>query len=209
MVEAVSQWRMAGSHGLLTNPPAQELGTTLNGSGHFSAGSLPGRSPLLVPPGCGDSVPRQKVFQAPEEKRGIFVGFRTGGEGLLPGPAAAPQLAVPSDGPAPTGLAALCPPPPVSALGLRWPTCCSPSPPELKGSRTEGRRQGADPWPAGVGVPEGGWCEGASLGLPEGSPVRWALRPGVAASWAARLPVALLLLPPPAHLPRWAPLLSL
>lgn len=151
MVEAVSQWRMAGSHGLLTNPPAQELRTTLDGSGHFSAGSLPGRSPLLVPPGCGDSVPRQKVFQAPEEKRGVFAGFRTGGEGLLPGPAAALQLAVPSDGPAPAGLAALCPPPPVSALGLRWLTCCSPSPPELKGSWTEGRRQGADPWPAGWG----------------------------------------------------------
>ena len=45
VVEAVSQWRMAGSHGPLPNPPAQELGTTLDGSGHFSAGSLPGRSP--------------------------------------------------------------------------------------------------------------------------------------------------------------------
>lgn len=100
-------------------------------------------------PGCGDGVPRQKVFQAPEEKRGIFARFRAGGEGLLPGLAAALQLAVPSDGPAPRGLAALCSCPSVSAPGLRWLTCCRPPPPGLKGSRTEGRQQGGDPWQAG------------------------------------------------------------
>ena len=65
-------------------PLPRALRTTLDGPAHFPACFLAGRSPFLVPPGCGDGIALQKLFQALQKKGAVGLFQERRGRGRLP-----------------------------------------------------------------------------------------------------------------------------